>query len=371
MLLECASPAIDSRRLAELSRADWSRLLILAEQHGVLGHLAVGLVKVGENLVPPEMRLALVERHRGQVFSTLRLTAELFRVLELFAAKGISVLVVKGAVLAMHAYGDPTMRNYGDLDLLVRQRDIRRATECLQAADFEPTVSLAAIQAGKIPGQYLFSRRNENLLVELHNDLTLRYFPRALPLEKLFRRKILVHVDAHQVPALSVEDELVYICVHGATHFWDRLGWIADVAGLIARQRNIDWESVDEIAKEVGAERIVHLGLRLASDLLHMGLPDVVRNEVREDAGATKLASSVQSWLTDTDERSPSLFSRAVFRLRMRGSGLSALGYLLRLSLSPTEEDWNHDTTSGKRSFLDAMRRPFRLVRKYGRGDKS
>jgi Uncharacterised nucleotidyltransferase len=83
----------------------------------------------------------------------MRMTAELFRLLNLFAAKDISAIVVKGPVLAMQACGDPAMRSYGDLDLLVRQRDIRRATESLQAVGYRATVSLRAIDAGKIPGQ--------------------------------------------------------------------------------------------------------------------------------------------------------------------------------------------------------------------------
>ena len=53
VLLECASPAFDPQRLVELKRsADWSQLLVLAEEHGVLGHLAKCLRELDENLVP-------------------------------------------------------------------------------------------------------------------------------------------------------------------------------------------------------------------------------------------------------------------------------------------------------------------------------
>jgi hypothetical protein len=55
----------------------------------------------------------------------------------------------------------------------------------------------------------------------------------------------------------------------------------------------------------------------------------------------------------------------------MRGGLLSAPGYLLRLSLSPTEEDWNEAGPGSRHRILDALRRPFRLARKYGRGGKA
>ncbi|PYT99557.1 MAG: hypothetical protein DMG38_11915 [Acidobacteria bacterium] len=51
---------------------------------------------------------------------------------------------------------------------------------------YEAAIPFGAIAAGRIPGQYLFSKPDSKLLVELHNDLTLRSFPRRLPLEDFF-----------------------------------------------------------------------------------------------------------------------------------------------------------------------------------------
>ena len=136
--------------------------------------------------------------------------------------------------------------------------------------------SLEAIDAGKILGQYLFSKRESGLLVELHNDLTLRYFPRPLPIDDFFARKVAVRLDAHEVPAPCVEDELVLICIHGAKHFWEKWSWIADVAGLLSRQTSLDWERTSSSARAVEAEHLLHTGLRLAVDVLRAKLPDQI-----------------------------------------------------------------------------------------------
>src|SRR5712692_8313613 len=324
-LLECASPAHDLQKLASLLRStDGDRLLVLAEEHGVIGHLAGCLRKLHENSVSPGIRQALADRQRAQIFFTLRLTTELFRILEDFASVGIGALVVKGPVLAVQAYGDPAMRSYSDLDLLVRQRNIRRATELMSASGFVPAVPLSAIDAGKVPGQYLFSKPDSKLIVELHNDHTLRYFPRRLPLEEFFARQIRVRVDGHDVPALSVEDEFVLVSIHGAKHFWERLMWIADVAALVSRQAGIDWERVADSAKAVGAERMLHTGLRLASDLLRTQLPGKVQAAVHADVIAAHLSKQCCNWLPAAGQAPPGLFERAVFRLRMRGDLISA-----------------------------------------------
>src|SRR5712692_256297 len=372
VLLECASPGHDLQQLAGLlGSADWDRLLVLAEEHGVTGHLAACLSKLTEDSVPREIRQALIDRQRAQILFSLRLTAELFRLLERFAAEGIGTLVVKGPVLAVRAYGDPAMRSYGDLDLLVRQRDIRQATELMSAAGFVPAVSLGAIDAGKIPGQYLFSRPDSKLIVELHNDSTLRYFPRRLPLEEFFARQIRVPLDTHDVPALSVEDELVLICIHGAKHFWERLMWIADVTALVSRQTGIDWERVADSAKAVGAERMLHTGLRLASDLLKAQLPDKVLELVQSDRVAGWLTARIGKWLNAASSVPSGLFERAAFRLCMRGGLIAAPAYLLRLSLRTTEEDWTDGPEKNRHWLFGAIRRPFRLARKYGHGAKT
>lgn len=372
IILECASPVSDAPRFTELARsADWSRLLLLAEEHGVLGHLAKRMREIDENLVPSAIRGNLLDSHRAQVFSTLRMTAEMFRLLDLFAARGIPTLAVKGPVLAMQAYGDPAIRSYGDLDFLVRQRDIRRATESLQDIGYQATVRLRAIDAGNIPGQYLFSKPDANLLVELHNDFTLRYFPRRLPLDELFERRIFMRLDGHELPTLAAEDQLIYICVHGATHFWGRLSWIADVAALVSRQTGVDWQQAMNRAREMGAERMFHTGLRLASDLLHARLPAKVLAVMQRDAGAAKLAAYALKWLNPDSKTSPSLFERVAFRLRMPGSRIAAPAYLLRLTFSPTEEDWQPDGEIKQNRLFDSFRRPFRLARKYARMGKS
>lgn len=372
LLLECASPFPEASKLTGLIQAaDWPRLLLLAEEHGVVGHLAAALQKVDGDLVPRDVQKTLADRQRAQVLFSLRITAELFAVLERFDAAGIEALVVKGPVLSVQAYGDPAIRSYGDLDLLVRQRNIRQATELMMASGYVAKVPLAVIDAGKIPGQYLFHKPDTKLLVELHNDRTLRYFPRRLPFEKFCARQIRVPLDAHKAPALSVEDELVFISIHGAKHFWERLIWVADVAALVTRQPGIDWRRVAATAEEVGAKRMLHTGLRLAADLLKARLPEIAQAEVGADAVAAQLSHRLSDWLPAAGYAPPGLLERALFRMRMRGGIFSGPAYLLRLSLSPTEEDWQEGLEESRHSFFEAVRRPFRLARKHGRSSKS
>ena len=372
LLLECASPFADASRIAEMARgADWKRLLFLAEEHGVVGHLAMALHKVQGDVVPADVRKELLDRQRAQALSSLRMTAELFRILGKFASEGVQALVVKGPVLSVQAYGDAAMRSYGDLDLLVPHEQISRATQLMVASGYDARVSLADIDGGKIPGQYLFSKPDSKLLVELHNDRTLRYFPRPLPMEEFFARQIRVVLDAREAPALCVEDELILISIHGAKHLWERLTLIADVAALVTHQSTLDWQRALATAEELRATRILYTGLRLAADLLKARLPDAIRAKTNGDRVAAQLALQITGWLPAAGNSPPSLIQRAMFRIAMRGGLFSGPAYLLRLSLSPTEEDWADSAKDKRPAFLESLRRPFRLARKHRRSAKS
>jgi hypothetical protein len=54
----------------------------------------------------------------------------------------------------------------------------------------------------------------------------------------------------------------------------------------------------------------------------------------------------------------------------MRGNAFAAPAYLLRLSFSPTEEDWQASGEISRSRVFEVLRRPFRLAQKYSRGGK-
>jgi hypothetical protein len=239
----------------------------------------------------------------------------------------------------------------------------------MMALNYEPRVPLKAIQTGKVPGEYVFSQRGTKLLVELHTERTFRYHPRPLSVKNLFERRALVRFDGHDVPALSTEDELLLICIHGAKHFWERLMWIADVAALVSRQ-SVDWDRAMSAAREVQAKRMLRVGLLLATNVIGARLPAKVLEELLRDARAARLAEQIARRLPIVDAEPFGLFGRALFRIRMRGGFPPGVAYLLRLSLSPTEEDWVAGAEEKRPRALDAISRPFRLARKYGREGK-
>jgi hypothetical protein len=373
LLLQSCSFPQDPAKISPLAAQiqDAESLIRLADEHGVIAHLATALAAVPDLRISTGLLDSLRSRHRLQLLFTLAMTAELFRILELFRDAKIDSLVVKGPVLSLRAYGDPAARQYVDLDLLVRHGDIQRAAQILLAAGYESRVPFAAIRAGKIPGEYLFRRPDSKIIFELHTERTFRYFPSPLPIETYFQGKTFLPLDGQSVPALSTGHEFVLICIHGGKHFWERLMWISDIAAMVHNHPELDWNSVQQSAVEVGAERMVRVALLLSQRLLGVQVPAGMKDDVARDSECPRLVDQIEKWLPYAGTAAPSIGQRAWFRFRMRGSVLSGAAYLTRLSLSTTEDDWAGDAEAPTSRFAEMLRRPLRLARKYRRNSDS
>ena len=366
LLCLCATPsALEPGTFSDaMQNLNWEILLELAEEHGVQGILATRLHNLDYLNVPTAAREKLQKQMRAQHLFTLSMTAELFRIVNDFKQAGIPTILVKGPLISLLAYEDPGVRSYVDLDLLVLHSQIFPATRRMMELGFEPDIPLNVIAAGKVPGEYLFKRPGTQQIIELHTERTFRYYPRPMPLEDLFARKREVLLDGQNVPALRLEDEFILNSIHGAKHFWERLMWVSDIAALVAVHPEIDWNLLRRYASDIGAERMIHVALQLAETLLDVPIPKQMEEEVRRDPASLRLCRQVLRWLPSAGYAPPNLGERALFRMRMRGGQLAGAAYLLRLSLSPTEEDWVEGEE--KRSWMvDAMQRPMRLLRKY------
>jgi Uncharacterised nucleotidyltransferase len=108
----------------------WTRVIRLAEQQRVVGLLA-GLVADGGIEISPQQFEQLAETHEAWCAHDLRLERMLLRAADALDAAALPFLVIKGPALAHRWYGDPALRLFGDLDLVVPSGRVREASRVL------------------------------------------------------------------------------------------------------------------------------------------------------------------------------------------------------------------------------------------------
>ncbi len=347
---------------------DWNALVQMAHGHLVMPLLYWHLSRTCPGAVPPPILDQLRDDYRNNSVQNLFLIDELLTLLKLFEARAIGVLPFKGLTLAAAAYGNLALRQPGDLDLLVRPRDILGAKETLLARGFRPTVDLRGDQEAaylRTIGQLPFVHPENGVMVELHTHLLPRDFPFALDFESLWQRRVPVALASREVPSLSPEDLLLLLCAHGTKHLWIYLKWICDVAQLLRACPAMDWPRVMREARRLGSERMLFLGLQLARDLLQAPLPDAILERARADAVARTLAGQVRQNLFR--DRPPDGLELALFQFRVRERPRDGLRYALSLALTPTVSDWTALHVPASLSFVHYLCRPVRLAGKYGR----
>lgn len=372
LLLLCAHTKVNeesAERIRALANGelDWDSLFLLAQRHAVLPLLHRHLGANATELMPPDFRKKLNARFRDNATRNMLLTGELSRIVKLFEAEDISTLAYKGPALAVSAYGDVSLRRFIDLDIIVRKRDVRRACDLLSALGFGSAGDMSQSQVDillRTQNNMAFTRDEGKLIVEVHWEVASQQFASVPIVERVWERAVTIALNSGEVKSLSPEDLLIALCVHGTKHLWERLAWICDVAELIGAHTQLDWPYVLRQARDAHVERMLHLGLRLASGLLAAPLPVDVRKQTLDERGAARLSSKVVARLFDGEDYEPAgLVESVTFNLRARRRLREKLLYF-RFIFKPTDGDLTALQLPPGLTFVYYLLRPFRLLRK-------
>jgi hypothetical protein len=327
---------------------DWPWLLRSALQHGVMPLLSRHLGAACPGTVPHPVLAQLKAFFHANALHARWLATELCALVRLLEAHAIPAIPYKGPVLAATVYGDIALRQSGDLDLVVPKRDLLRAKAVLIARGYQPGLEMTkAPDSVHLHSRYFYSmvHRAKGGVVDLHWTFTQPYWSFVPDLERLWREREHVPLGDTRVPSFRPEDGLL-LCVHGAKHFWSRLGWICDVAELLRVYPALDWGRLLVAARRLGALRMVLLGLCLPQSLLGMALPAEVVRHLDGDAVVQALAAQVRGWLFRAADEPPSTVSKNLCYLRMRErwqDRVPYIGYFLPLYLRQIVTPNAHD----------------------------
>jgi hypothetical protein len=372
LLLRLARPGFNvaqAERVLQLLRddLDWDYLIALVDRHGVIPLFAHNLDSLSAGLVPVQVLANLRNYNQENTRHSLFLTAELCRLMELLQAHGIRAVPFKGPTLALRAYGDVALREFSDLDILVRRQDVLKVRKLLVGEGFKPTPELTSAQEAallRFDCAYNFTN-DKNIVFDLHWNFAAPH-SFAFDINGLWDRLEAVTIAGKQLPTVLVEDLLLILCLHGFTHFWERLGWICDVAGLIELHKDIDWESVVNNTTKQGGRRILSLGLVLAGELLEAPIPAEVLQIAQKDAVVRELAEDLKRRLFAETASASGIIDGALLQLRMRERKRDRIGFGLRLAATPRVYDWMLVPLPNRLFFLYYFLRPLRLAGKYG-----
>ena len=365
LLCACASPGY-SAKVPDVFRGgaavDWSRFMALATNHHVLP-LVQRALKVMPVSVPDEWRTRLRICQTAIAAHNLRACATLRRLQEKLEVDGIRLVPIKGPALAWLAYGDVALRQFEDLDLIVRRSDLLRAGAALEHEGFR----LRELAAGVDRVRYLETLQNWSLEKPGFPPLDLKpvLISHALCgpasadfMEAACRR---LPADSSGLWAPGPAAMLLAVCLDGANEMWFKLSAVADVGALLAQCADLDWARLLDEAQRQGQRRSLLVGACLAEELLDADLPAAFRAAAADDPTARRLARSVAARLRTEAPRQDIVLRQTVFALRTRERLRDRWRFIRRLLCVPGAYEFTRWPWPRLQPFY-ALVRPLRLA---------
>jgi hypothetical protein len=244
LMLHCVRPVAgkNASEICKLSTddLDWEHFLSLCRHHRVNSLVYRGLL-AAEARIPETPLAALKTAANENAVSAFRYLSETRRLCDLLERAGISVRVLKGVPLSQMAFGDPSAREVGDIDLLIPHGTEEVADGILLAGGFyrhDPRARLTPRRRRS------WQRHGKDYTYRMHRDdfeLDLHW--------RLFRNPLmpgntLVHANTSGEPmrfgeislnVLPLDRTFLYLCVHGALDGWVRFKALVDIAALWSR----------------------------------------------------------------------------------------------------------------------------------------
>ncbi|HSA38590.1 MAG TPA: nucleotidyltransferase family protein [Methanoregula sp.] len=276
---------------------DWGYLRENAVRHGIVPLLYKRMKGEMGSLAPPNELSAIRTLFLENSIRNLQMTRHLISVLDLLAGSGIEAMPFKGPALAVQAYRDPSMRSYGDLDILIHAEDRQRA--------FQVLMDHGHILTG--PDQHSLEERlryfqqkdlrlsYQNITLEVHWKIIEELYAVPLTMDQLWDRSLPVCILNRETKTPSPEDMLLVLCFHGFKHGGQRLTWLADVIHLISDHPDLILEDVIVRAETLGLKRIVLICLFLAYMYGGVRFGPEIEKRFISDERIQNIASNIQS----------------------------------------------------------------------------
>src|SRR3989338_2337142 len=117
--------------------AEWQPVIALASRHRVLPFVTLALDKAGAfKEIPAETQTVMAQDMRQALLDNRAKVAEFKKHNRFFEEAGIPIIPLKGIALTQAVYNEVPVRRMGDIDLLIKEKDVATVHQILEEKGF-------------------------------------------------------------------------------------------------------------------------------------------------------------------------------------------------------------------------------------------
>ncbi|BDZ71683.1 nucleotidyltransferase domain-containing protein [Methanobacterium petrolearium] len=370
LLLCCAHTVIDDvteQRIKNLVQCslNWDYLLNIALMHGLQSLLYWQLNRICPDEIPSEFMGILKGFLNNNAKKNLFFMQELIEVIKTLNNHNIESVPYKGPILALQAYDNISMRQFGDLDLLVKKDDVPHVKEILISKGYRPEFDLDAAQERN----YLNSQRelkflheSKGISLEVHWKFSGVFLNLPSNAEEIFLDNLAsLDIGGVPIPKISPENLILILSIHNASHQWSRLAWLADISTLINNQK-IDWSQVLKISQQLSIQKILFINLYLCQLLLNLKLGPIISKFY--DTEVIKVSDRFVNRLF-SDKLENSLIEDMQISYRLREKKIDGIKDVFSGIFNPSFYELNNLDLPPSLFFIYYIYRPLNLLKRY------
>ena len=294
----------EAASVSALSAQEWQNLLALSTMQRVTPLLWHRLKQKGLDKCVPDAATATFHAafHRNTM-NNLRLNGELRFLLNALNAENISLILLKGIVLANMIYENIDLRGMSDIDVLAHPCDLQRIADILISMGYQPSHDINVNYIIQTEHHLPVLIKKGLTSIEIHWNITHPNRNYSIEPYGLWERAVPIQIAGSNALMLSSEDLLLHLCLHNSyLHpFTFGLSPFCDIAETIDHFGSaLNWKTIAERAVSQKWQRGVYLALRMAVDLAGASVPDNILKKLHPtDMSETILETVRTQILTD------------------------------------------------------------------------
>ncbi len=365
LILECCKITQDITKIKELipSINNWDDFIDISYAHGVFP-LVYHTLKLHVDTMPEKVLSTMKSHNIDIVKQNMLMTAELIKVMKLLEDNGIEAMPFKGPLLAQSIYGSIADRLYSDLDILINQNDIEKCYLLLSQNNYTTEYKKEYLKNSLYldkNSDIQYFHNTKNILIEMHWKLFRNQFSKSISHTNLLNNKSEVIIQNQKLYTFNDEILLVYLCMHGSKHCWERISWILDIDKLVRSNQNLNWKFIKEQAIELECETMLYLGLELSSKLFNTPVTIKYNTNIELVTIVEKSFEHLHVEQRETSKNSTSF----KFHYALHDTIFQKVRFITRTIFPINGQDILTVNLPNSLYFLYYIIKPFRLIVKY------
>jgi len=268
--------------LAQIS--NWDAFAVQVVKRGVSGFFMnkLALIK-SKNLIPNEIIFQIEQSYLHTINRSILLLGHYSNVVNALQSHDIEVIALKGIYLTEHLYAKIGLRQFSDIDLLIRPNEALKAVEILKSLgySYRQSVPVSDYIREKSDFVHLPPMSLNGVSIELHVKLHRAGEKFKMNLDRVFASKTVANINGNEAYALDSHHQIIHVALHAHKHFEEgniNFTSFIDLANLLdTLPKDFYWKSFEKLCDAYTATDIVFRYILMVNEFFQLeNTPEII-----------------------------------------------------------------------------------------------